>query len=283
MAILLPPIDHTPETCPQRVRQGPPNWPDAPSGTGEMPEFPERAPNRKDDLFLAFVDSLLMPLSLLRGYIRSVTLMSLLEELGRPVIDDIRLTAYGRIQSFQRTIETGRTYCEGANLTLLKEAMIGLVERGVPRGLIPTEARDLLADLEDPERPTGIDTDFRYRPRNPDHLAFWKTLEPWTFARVLWDDLAGRYAEYDLTSMSELEFAEGIEQNTVAAALAVLYAMDPRLSPERERCRFMPSVFDTEVAHAEPEGMESTGSPYTEEPAAVEADLTIPPWLQKKD
>src|SRR4051812_23395972 len=98
MGITLPPLDTTPATWPKGVRQGPPNWPDAPAGTGEVPEFPERAPERKDDLFLAFVDSLLMPLSLLRGYIRSITLMSLLEDLGRPVIDDIRLTACGRIQ-----------------------------------------------------------------------------------------------------------------------------------------------------------------------------------------
>lgn len=251
MAILLPPVDHTPETWPQGVRQGPPNWPEAPAGTGEMPEFPERAPERKDDLFLAFVDSLLMPLSLLRGYIRSVTLMPELEELGQPVIDDTRLTACGRIQSFQRTIETGRTYCEGANLFFLKEAVIGLAERGVPRGLIPMEARELIADLEDAERPTGIDTDYRYRPQNPEHIAFWKTLEPWTFARVFWDDLAGWYSGYDMVLPSELEFTDGIEQNTVAAALAVLYATDPRLSPERERCKFMPSVFYSELDLAE--------------------------------
>jgi hypothetical protein len=264
MGIALPPLDTTPETWPQGVRQGPPNWPDAPAGTGEMPEFPERAPERKDDLFLDFMDSVLMPLSLMRIYIRSITLMPQIEELGEPVIDETRRTVCGRVQAFLRKVETGRDFYDGANLFFLKEAVIGLAERGVPRGLIPTEARELIGDLEDPERPTGVDTDFRYRPRNPEHVAFWKTLEPWTFARVFWDDLAGWYSGYDMLLLSELEFTEGIEQNTVAAALAVLYAMDPRLSPERNRCKFMPSVFYSDLDRAEPEPDEPSDSPFTE-------------------
>src|SRR5690242_13347112 len=116
MAILLPPVDHTPETWPQGVRQGPPNWPDAPAGTGEMPEFPERAPDRMDDLFLAFVDSLMLPLSLLRTYVRSISQMPDLKELGEPIMQETRLTLLSRLQTFHMTLETGRTYCEGADL-----------------------------------------------------------------------------------------------------------------------------------------------------------------------